>query len=83
MYQDLKATPKKEAKDRDRDILEATACWVIEENVPFNMVEKKSFRQMCTSLFSGAPVITSSQVRTEIKSLGDVCKEAVQMELQG
>lgn len=38
---------------------------------------------MCTSLFSGAPVITSSQVRTEIKSLGDVCKEAVQMELQG
>ena len=81
MEQQLKAAPKKTPKERDRDILEATACWIIEENVPLNMVEKKSFQQMCNSLLSVAPVITSSQVRTEIKSLGDVCKEAVQKEL--
>ena len=77
----LHAIPKKQPKDRDRDILDATVCWVIEENVPFNMVEKRSFRQMCTSLLSVAPVMTSSQIRNEIKCLGDVCKEAVQKEL--
>ena len=81
--QSLKATSKKTPKERNQEILEATVCWVVEENLPFNMVEKKSFRQMCNSLLNGAPVITSSQVRSEIKSLGDVCRESVQKELHG
>lgn len=79
----LKASPKKNAVERKRDMLEATACWVIEENVPFNMVEKKSFRRMCLTLSKEYPTITTVQLRNEITSLGDVCRLAVKKELSG
>lgn len=82
-YERINAIPKKNVVERKRDMVEATACWVIEENVPFNMVEKKSFRRMCMTLSKEYQTITSDQVRNEIKSLGDVCKVAVKKELSG
>mmetsp|Transcript_12832 Transcript_12832/g.25980 ORF Transcript_12832/g.25980 Transcript_12832/m.25980 type:complete len:754 (-) Transcript_12832:39-2300(-) len=79
----LNATPKLTPAQRDAQILEATACWVVEENLPFNAVEKESFRQLCSILYPKAPALTANQIRAEIKSLGTTCKQAIVKELSG
>ena len=83
LFTALGATTKKSPMQRKQEVLEATVCWIIEENVPLNMVEKQSFRRMCTTLDSNAPKISQPKVRDEIKHLGDICKQAVQKELCG
>ena len=83
MYAMLNVTTKQPPEQRRKTILEATVCWIVEENVPLNMVEKESFRRMCKTLHNGAPNLTQGAVRDEIKHLGDICKEAVQKELLG
>ena len=79
----LKASTRKSPQQRKQEVVEATICWIIEENVPFNMVEKQSFRRMCSILDNNAPKISQSTIRDEVKHLGDICKQAVQKELIG
>jgi len=79
----LNATIKKTPLQRKQEVLEATVCWIVEENMPFNIVEKKSFRRMCTAIDPNAPKISLLAVRNEIKHLGDLCKQAIQKELFG
>jgi zinc finger BED domain-containing protein 1 (E3 SUMO-protein ligase ZBED1) len=81
LFASLNVTTKQSPAQRRQTNLEAVVCWVIEENVPLNMVEKESFRRMCCTLDTNAPKITQGSVREEIKHLGDICKQAVQKEL--
>ena len=83
MYTGIGATVKKTAAERQQEILEATACWIVEENIPLNIVEKKSFRRMCKTIDPSAPTFSQPAIREEIKHLGDICKEAVKKELHG
>lgn len=41
LYASLNATKKKTFKQQQLDVLDATICWVIEENIPLSMVKKK------------------------------------------
>jgi hypothetical protein len=81
LYASLNATTKHTPEHRRKTFLEVTTCWVVEENIPLNMVEKDSFRRMCETLDSKAPKLTQRSIREEIKSLGDICKQSLQREL--
>jgi hypothetical protein len=83
LYAQLNAVPKQTPEQKRQTFLEATVCWVVEENVPLNMVEKDSFRRLCKTIDSSVPILSQRSVREEIKNLGDICKQSVQKELDG
>ena len=62
---------------------EAAVAWVVDEAVPFNSVEKKSFRQMISTLDSSTLVLTAINIRDEVDFKGSICKKAVERELKG
>jgi hypothetical protein len=82
----LGAKRKQSTSERREDILATTVAWVVEENIPFTAVEKKSFRCMMeiTSGEQNKPeFFTAANIRDDIKELGGVVKEAVKRELTG
>ena len=79
----LGATKKKSPEHRERDILDATVAWVVEENLAINVTAKKSFRRMIDQIDKQCPKFDARTIRSETEDLGEVCKEAVKLELKG
>lgn len=79
------AKRKQSANERREEILAATVAWVVEENIPFIAVEKKSFRHMMESALGekSAEIFTRGHIRNDIEKLGEVAREALKRELKG
>ena len=83
LIQGLNAYENPNKKSKKERYMEAAVAWVVDEAVPFNSVEKKSFRRMILTLDSSAPVLTAINIRDEVDFKGSICKKAVERELKG
>ena len=62
---------------------EAAVAWVVDEALPFNSVEKKSFRRIIAILDPSAPNLTDANIQEEVAFNVQICKKAVERELKG
>ena len=79
----LRAVPNPNKKTKQDRLEECIVAWVVDECIPFNAVEKKSFRRMISTLDSSILPIPASSIRKKVAKKGEICKESLQMELKG
>ena len=80
----FKLTPKEELAEK---YLQAATAWIVEENLPFKTVEKKSFKRMIDTVTTNspqsAPILTYRDIREEVENLGNLCRDSIKKELKG
>uniref|UniRef100_A0A7S1VWA5 BED-type domain-containing protein n=1 Tax=Grammatophora oceanica TaxID=210454 RepID=A0A7S1VWA5_9STRA len=67
----------------NEEFFHSTVAWVVDENLPFHVVEKKAFRRMIETANSNLPVFSKKNIRDEVERLVGVCHDAVKHELKG
>ena len=62
-------------------LLESSTAWIIEENLPLNTTQKKSFQRMIKTIDPNCEALSRQNITDEVKNLGRLCVKAIKLEL--